>query len=71
MGGGGGREGDYYLEMESNFWELMLFTNLNFIRTRFLLYSSQWLPQQEVLEESARIFIYQTEQSYVKQTWHL
>ena len=29
------------------------------------------LPQQEVLEESIRIFIYQKEQTYVKQTWYL
>ena len=26
--------------------------------------SNQWLPQQEVLEESIKIFIYQTEQTY-------
>ena len=29
------------------------------------------VTQPEVLEESIRIFIYQTEQTYVKQTWHL
>ena len=29
------------------------------------------VPQQEVLDESFRIFIFQTEQTYVKQTWHL
>ena len=36
-----------------------------------LLYFWQWLLPQEVLEESIRIFIYQTEQTYIKQAWHL
>ena len=49
----------------------MRLTNLIFVCTKFLLYSWQWSPQQEVLEESISIFIYQTEQTYVKQTWHL
>ena len=43
-----------------------VFINFNFIWTRFLL-----SPQKEVLDESIRIFIYQTKQTYVKQTWHL
>ena len=48
------------------FWGWSIFANSNFICTRFLLlYSWQCLPQQGVLEESIRIFIYQTEQSYI------
>ena len=35
-----------------------------------MLYSYQWLTQQEVWEEYIGIFIYQTEQTYVKQTRH-
>ena len=49
-----------------------VFSNVNFICTGcFLLYFHQRLPQQEFLDKSIRICIYQTEQTYVKQTWHL
>ena len=49
-----------------------VFINLNFICTRFLLlYSKQCLQLQDILEESIRILANQTEQTYVKQTWHL
>ena len=50
----------------SFFWSWCFFTNLNFIAIFLAV-----LPQQEVLVESIRIFIYQTEQTYVKQTWYL
>ena len=66
--------------VESTIWMLWVvgfegcyvFNNWNlFVLDYFFLYSYQWLQQQEALKESIRIFIYQKNLTYVKQTWHL